>query len=111
MLHTPASSRRSGATSPPLSTASISTAGQQQRLNVVTRIAVEGKAKQGETGVAIRMYLKVRNARNRGHLILTVFHDFRSLYQSTTYFQIQRYLFSLVGSVTQVCFASQLKSL
>lgn len=65
MMHTPASSRRSGATSPPLSTSSLLTAGQQQRLNVVTRVAVEGKSKQGETGAAIRMYLKVRKAHDR----------------------------------------------
>lgn len=29
-------------------------------MNVVTRLAVEGKAKQGEKGAGIRMYLKVR---------------------------------------------------
>lgn len=76
MLHTPTSSRRSGTTSPPLSTTSILTTGQQQKLNVVTRAALEGKARVGETGVAVRMYLKVRTAHNRGHLVFTKFHDF-----------------------------------
>jgi hypothetical protein len=32
----------------------------QQKLNVVTRVAMEGKAKKGEEGASIRMYLKVR---------------------------------------------------
>lgn len=60
-MNTPASSRHARTLSPPLSTSSQAlTAGQQQRLNVVTRLAIEGKAKQGENGAAIKMYLKVR---------------------------------------------------
>jgi hypothetical protein len=34
--------------------------GHQQKLNVVTRIAIEGKAKQGQDGAAVKIYLKVR---------------------------------------------------
>jgi len=41
----------------------ITPAGNQHKLNVVTRLAVEGKAKQGEDGVSIKMYLKVRELR------------------------------------------------
>lgn len=37
----------------------ITSGGQQQKVNVVTRVAIEGKAKQGQDGVAIKMYLKV----------------------------------------------------
>ncbi len=32
-----------------------------QKLNVVTRIAIEGKAKQGQDGVSVKMFLKARN--------------------------------------------------
>ncbi|KAJ7172087.1 hypothetical protein C8R46DRAFT_946971 [Mycena filopes] len=32
---------------------------QAQKLNVVTRVAIEGKAKHGEDGAGIRMYLKI----------------------------------------------------
>lgn len=42
------------------SSPTITPAGNQHKLNVVTRLAVEGKAKQGEDGVSIKMYLKVR---------------------------------------------------
>lgn len=31
----------------------------QQKLNVITRVAIEGKAKQGQDGASIRMFLKV----------------------------------------------------
>lgn len=33
----------------------------QQKLNVVTRVAMEGRAKQDQDGAAIKMYLKVRS--------------------------------------------------
>lgn len=33
----------------------------QQKLNVVTRMAIEGKAKQGQEGVSVRMFLKACN--------------------------------------------------
>ncbi|RDB21428.1 hypothetical protein Hypma_011789 [Hypsizygus marmoreus] len=39
-------------------TPTIVSAGQQ-KLNVVTRVAIEGKAKQGQDGVSIKMYLKM----------------------------------------------------
>ncbi|KAF9454624.1 hypothetical protein P691DRAFT_692348 [Macrolepiota fuliginosa MF-IS2] len=47
----------------PLSTNSysptITPVGQAVRMNVVTRIAIEGKAKQGQDGVPIKMYMKL----------------------------------------------------
>lgn len=36
------------------------TGNAQHKLNVVTRVAMEGKAKKGDDGASIRMYLKVR---------------------------------------------------
>ncbi|THH19460.1 hypothetical protein EW146_g1695 [Bondarzewia mesenterica] len=54
------SSRYTRTISPPLSTAGASTISPQtQRLNVVTRLAIEGKAKRNESNVAIKMYLKL----------------------------------------------------
>lgn len=51
--------RHSRTTSPPLSVATPSTVGPQtQRLNVVTRLTVEGNAKRAES-VPIKMYMKV----------------------------------------------------
>ncbi|KAF5387494.1 hypothetical protein D9757_006511 [Collybiopsis confluens] len=50
------------ALSPPVSnysTPTITALGAQQKLNVVTRVAIEGKAKQNEDSVSIRMYLKM----------------------------------------------------
>ncbi|KIK58179.1 hypothetical protein GYMLUDRAFT_262535 [Collybiopsis luxurians FD-317 M1] len=50
------------ARSPPasnFSTPTITALGTQQKLNVVTRVAIEGKAKQNEDSVSIRMYLKM----------------------------------------------------
>ena len=44
------------------SSPTITASGQQQKLNVVTRVAIEGWAKQGEDGAGIKMYLKVRIA-------------------------------------------------
>lgn len=38
----------------------ITSLGQQQKINVVTRVAIEGRAKQGQDGASIKMYLKVR---------------------------------------------------
>ena len=56
MAYTP---RHSRTASPPLSVASPSTVGPQtQRLNIVTRLAVEGNAKRAES-VPIKMYMKV----------------------------------------------------
>ncbi|KAJ3866146.1 hypothetical protein EV359DRAFT_71974 [Lentinula novae-zelandiae] len=56
--------RLSRALSPPVSISSYSTPtitplGAQQKLNVVNRVAIEGKAKQNEDSVFIRMYLKM----------------------------------------------------
>jgi hypothetical protein len=52
-----------GAFSPPLSSATSYTAGMQSRLNIVSRLAIEGKAREGrgkhEEGAAIRLYLRV----------------------------------------------------
>lgn len=61
MMHTPPNSRHKRAASPPLSVAGSSqfTTTPQPKLNVVTRLALEGKAKQGGDGATIRMYLKV----------------------------------------------------
>ncbi|KAI6028572.1 hypothetical protein F5J12DRAFT_763443 [Pisolithus orientalis] len=55
------SSRHTRASSPPLSTTGSSqvTTTHQPKLNVVTRLAIEGKARHGEDGASIRMYLKV----------------------------------------------------
>ncbi|KZT02313.1 uncharacterized protein LAESUDRAFT_730297 [Laetiporus sulphureus 93-53] len=50
--------RTTNSTSPPHSTASYVTGGQQ-RLNVVTRLAIEGKSKKGWDGASIKMYLKI----------------------------------------------------
>ncbi|CAL1705672.1 unnamed protein product [Somion occarium] len=60
----PASSRYGRTTSsPPLSSAYSTTTANQQRLNVVTRLAIEGKATRGSEGktdgAAIKMYLKL----------------------------------------------------
>jgi len=41
------------------SSPTITAGGQQQKLNVVTRVAIEGWAKQGEDGASIKIYLKV----------------------------------------------------
>ncbi|KAI0333548.1 hypothetical protein GY45DRAFT_1432280 [Cubamyces sp. BRFM 1775] len=55
-------SRPSTSSSPPLSSAysvSHATSVGQQKLNVVTRLAVEGRAERGANGAAIHMYLKI----------------------------------------------------
>lgn len=63
-MYAPAQSRHARAISPPLSANASSqtftaTTQQQPKLNVVTRLAIEGKAKQGQDGIAIKMYLKL----------------------------------------------------
>ncbi|KAK7038082.1 hypothetical protein R3P38DRAFT_2904327 [Favolaschia claudopus] len=40
-------------------TPTVTAASQTQKLNVVTRVAIEGKAKKGEDGAGIKMYLKI----------------------------------------------------
>jgi hypothetical protein len=51
--------RHSRVQSPPLSVTTPSTVGpQSQRLNIVTRLAIEGNAKKTD-GVPIKMYIKV----------------------------------------------------
>jgi hypothetical protein len=58
---TPVFSRHTRTMSPPLSSApSLTTQSQQNKFHVVTRLAIEGNAKQGESGAGIKMYLKVR---------------------------------------------------
>ncbi|KAG8217685.1 hypothetical protein J3R82DRAFT_5838 [Butyriboletus roseoflavus] len=61
MMLTPTQSRHKRAQSPPISVAASSqfTTTPQPKLNVVTRLALEGKAKQGDDGATIRMYLKL----------------------------------------------------
>ena len=57
--------RQSLPSSPPLSVApssysvSHATSIGQQRLNVVTRVAIEGRSERGANGASIKMYLKV----------------------------------------------------
>ncbi|KII88137.1 hypothetical protein PLICRDRAFT_91911 [Plicaturopsis crispa FD-325 SS-3] len=60
-MPTPTPSRYSRALSPSLSASSSHalTINQQQKLNVVTRLAIEGQAKQGKDGANIKMYLKL----------------------------------------------------
>ncbi|KAG2362494.1 hypothetical protein BDR07DRAFT_1451109 [Suillus spraguei] len=63
-MYAPAQSRHARTISPPLSANASShtftaTPQQQTKLNVVTRLAIEGKAKQGQDGIAIKMYLKL----------------------------------------------------
>lgn len=63
-MYAPAQSRHARTISPPLSANASSytftaTAQQQPKLNVVTRLTIEGKAKQGQDGIAIKMYLKL----------------------------------------------------
>ncbi|KAJ6618838.1 hypothetical protein B0H10DRAFT_2028172 [Mycena sp. CBHHK59/15] len=60
---TPLRPSLSGASNTPSSgtaySPTVTQGGHQQKLNVVTRVAIEGKAKQGQDGAGIRMYLKV----------------------------------------------------
>lgn len=59
MSSTPYTPRHSRTHSPPLSVTTPSTVGPQtQRLNIVTRLAIEGDAKKTES-VPIKMYMKV----------------------------------------------------
>ncbi|KAI0636674.1 hypothetical protein C8Q77DRAFT_1049373 [Trametes polyzona] len=55
--------RQSAPGSPPLSTIAYSTSHAttvgQQKLNVVTRLAIEGRAERGADGAAIKVYLKI----------------------------------------------------
>jgi len=44
-------------------TPTVVSGGSQQKLNVVTRVAIEGKVKRGQKGASIRMYLKVLSGR------------------------------------------------
>ena len=53
---------RSGAFSPPLSSAASYTANSQSKINVVTRLAIEGKAKQNADGASIMLHLRVNSA-------------------------------------------------
>ena len=60
-MPTPFTPRHVRQMSPPLSVSASQafTIGQQQKINVVTRLAIEGKAKHGQDGASIRVYLKV----------------------------------------------------
>lgn len=56
-----AHSVRNGTVSPPLtSTGSYSTTTTGQKLNVVSRLAIEGKVKQGSDTASVKLYMKVR---------------------------------------------------
>jgi hypothetical protein len=61
---TPARTKSMRAVSPSRTSTSysptITPPGHQQKLNVVTRVAIEGKARQGQDGASVKMYLKVR---------------------------------------------------
>ncbi|KAH8117079.1 hypothetical protein DFH11DRAFT_1579142 [Phellopilus nigrolimitatus] len=50
---------RNGAFSPPLSSAASYTTSGQSKLNIVSRLAIEGKAKQTSDGASIKLYLKL----------------------------------------------------
>ncbi|KAF7337983.1 hypothetical protein MVEN_02021900 [Mycena venus] len=60
---TPLRTRLSGVFNPPSSgtaySPTITPGSQTQKLNVVTRVAIEGKAKHGDDGAGIKMYLKI----------------------------------------------------
>ncbi|KAH9928157.1 uncharacterized protein B0H18DRAFT_1084589 [Fomitopsis serialis] len=63
----PSSSRHTRTISPPLTSVSYSNAtavAQQQKLNVVTRLAIEGKSKKGWDGASIKVYLKKSTEEN-----------------------------------------------
>lgn len=55
----PPSSRRSGAFSPPLSSAVSYTPGASPKLNVVSRLAIRGKASLEADVASIRLFLRV----------------------------------------------------
>ena len=42
-------------------TPTVTSAGTSGRMNIVTRVALEGRAKPGEDGASIKMFLKVRD--------------------------------------------------
>ena len=41
----------------------------QQKMSIVTRVAIEGKAKRGQDGASIKMFLKVRFFYIQTHLL------------------------------------------
>jgi hypothetical protein len=89
-MPTPSTTRHSRALSPPLSQSSQAvTIGNLPKLNVVTRLAIEGKAKQSQDGVAIKVYLKV------SHLV-----HFAPVPSSCGRFQISLLLESLIPGTT-----------
>ena len=63
-----ARSVRGGTVSPPLtSTGSYTTTAAGLKLNVVSRLAIEGKVKQGSENASVKLYMKV--CRVAGYLI------------------------------------------
>ncbi|OAX40263.1 hypothetical protein K503DRAFT_687873, partial [Rhizopogon vinicolor AM-OR11-026] len=62
-MYAPAQSRHARTLSPSPSaiesSRTFTATTQQPKLNVVTRLAIEGKAKEGKDGIAIKMYLKL----------------------------------------------------
>jgi hypothetical protein len=59
-------------------TPTVVSGGSQQKLNVVTRVAMEGKVKRGQKGASIRMFLKVLPGRLCIVMSFTYCVDFRS---------------------------------
>ncbi len=60
---TPSRSHPSWPMSPPSVNSyspTVTSAGQVLKMNIVTRVVVEGKANQGQDGASIKMYMKVR---------------------------------------------------
>jgi hypothetical protein len=53
---------------------------QQPKLNVVTRLAIEGKAKEGQDGIAIKMYLKVCSSQSNLREWLKTMSSFQYLW-------------------------------
>ena len=91
--------RHSRTTSPPLSVATPSTVGPQtQRLNVVTRLTVEGNAKRAE-GVPIKMYMKVCRPLGITPTPLMYLLPSRSLFLWTILFPGARFRSSKVGII------------
>jgi len=59
LMTTPARSSYLRNTSNASYSPTVTSGGGPQKLNVVTRVAIEGKAKRGQDGASIRMFLKV----------------------------------------------------
>ena len=85
-MPTPFTSRHVRQMSPTLSVSSSQafTIGQQQKLNVVTRLAIEGRAKHGQDGASIKIYLKVRSGLSPKLSVLMKLHQISVPLESVT---------------------------